>query len=102
MDAGTDHPQGAAQYLLAADRPQPGRPARDRDRDPLHRGPGQVQRYGRRLDAQIRSLARVSSAAGRAAAPGRDFSFNVRFRRCVCLLVALLNALALRQWASTR
>ena len=55
------HLQGAALHLLAAHGPEPGRPARARDRADLQNRPGAVQRARQGVDQEVRH---VESRAG--------------------------------------
>ena len=54
VEPGPDGLQGAALRLLAAHRPQPGRPARPGDRPHVQDRPTQVRVHRQGMDAQVR------------------------------------------------
>ena len=56
MEPGAHHLQGAAVYLFLANRPQPGRPARARDRPHLQDRPKPLRLPGPRVDPEIRHV----------------------------------------------
>merc|ERR1719220_1760810 len=66
---GADHIQGVALNLLAPLRPQPGRPARPRNRQDFQNRQGEVLRVGAGVDQKIRDVSLASSSSSRNSRP---------------------------------